>query len=206
MKLCADILYWRLKEELTGVLFHGRKNSTLILNRPEFYLDRSQSFEENSVYVCSADHLPQTPELGENVCLVCLGEHWNLNAYYERCSVILIHGSQDIFRIFNLVQEVFNQYDTWEERLWFILRHGAALSQMLDASRGIFENPMLLIGSDFRYLGVTEEEYLKNNWDCNWTRNLSMLRKWQHFCLCMICPTMFANLCCWNYREGVLSL
>ena len=108
MKLCADILYWRLKEELTGVLFHGRKNSTLILNRPEFYLDRSQSFEENSVYVCSADHLPQTPELGENVCLVCLGEHWNLNAYYERCSVILIHGSQDIFRIFNLVQEVFN--------------------------------------------------------------------------------------------------
>ena len=32
---------------------------------------------------------------------------------------------------------------------------------MLDASRGIFENPMLLIGSDFRYLGVTEEEYLK---------------------------------------------
>ena len=36
MKLCADILYWRLKEELTGVLFHGRKNSTLILNRPEF--------------------------------------------------------------------------------------------------------------------------------------------------------------------------
>ena len=112
MKLCADILYWRLKEELTGVLFHGRKNSTLILNRPEFYLDRSQSFEENSVYVCSADHLPQTPELGENVCLVCLGEHWNLNAYYERCSVILIHGSQDIFRIFNLVQEVFNQYDT----------------------------------------------------------------------------------------------
>ena len=106
MKLCADILYWRLKEELTGVLFHGRKNSTLILNRPEFYLDRSQSFEENSVYVCSADHLPQTPELGENVCLVCLGEHWNLNAYYERCSVILIHGSQDIFRIFNLVQEV----------------------------------------------------------------------------------------------------
>ena len=161
MKLCADILYWRLKEELTGVLFYGRKNSTLILNRPEFYLDRSQSFEENSVYVCSADHLPQTPELGENVCLVCLGEHWNLNAYYERCSVILIHGSQDIFQIFNLVQEVFNQYDTWEERLWFILRHGAALSQMLDASRGIFENPMLLIGSDFRYLGVTEEEYLK---------------------------------------------
>ena len=68
MKLCADILYWRLKEELTGVLFYGRKNSTLILNRPEFYLDRSQSFEENSVYVCSAGSFTTDTRVGRK-CL-----------------------------------------------------------------------------------------------------------------------------------------
>ena len=58
MKLCADILYWRLKEKLTTV------TSALTLNRPEFYLDRSQTFEKNRVYVCSADHLPQSPSWG----------------------------------------------------------------------------------------------------------------------------------------------
>lgn len=162
MKLCADILYWRLKEELTSVTLHGRGNDALALNRPEFYLDRTQSFEKNRVYVCSADHLPQTPKLGDNVCLVCLGHHWNLNAYYDRCSVILVEGDWDIFRVFNLVQDIFNRYDNWEEQLWTILRHGASLPQMLNASRNIFENPLLLIGSDFRYLGVTEEDYLKN--------------------------------------------
>ena len=43
MKLCADILYWRLKEKLTTVTQRGRRRgSALTLNRPEFYLDRSQ--------------------------------------------------------------------------------------------------------------------------------------------------------------------
>ena len=49
MKLCADILYWRLKEKLTTVTQRGKGGSTLTLNRPEFYLDRSQSFEKNRV-------------------------------------------------------------------------------------------------------------------------------------------------------------
>lgn len=162
MKLSTDILYWRLKEKLNTVTFHGRHVSELTLNRPEFYLDRNQSFEKNRVYVCSGDHLPQRPSLGENICLVCLGRHWNLNVYYDRCSVILIEGDWDIFRVFNLVQGVFDQYDSWEEQLFYILRHDASLPKMLDASRGIFDNPMMLIGSDFRYLGVTEEDYLQN--------------------------------------------
>ena len=161
MKLNSDILYWRLKEQLHSVVLHGRSSDNLALSRPEFYLDRAQTFEKNRVYVCSADHLPQRPKLSENVCLICLGQHWNLNAYYDRCSVIVVEGDWDIFRIFNLVQSVFDLYDNWEEQLWHILRHGAKLSEMLNISMGIFENPMLLIGSDFRYLGVTEEDYLQ---------------------------------------------
>ena len=65
MKLCADILYWRLKEKLTTVTQRGKGGSALTLNRPEFYLDRSQSFEKNRVYVCSADHLPKVRSWGK---------------------------------------------------------------------------------------------------------------------------------------------
>ena len=36
MKLCADILYWRLKEELKAVELHGAGSLDLTLNRPEF--------------------------------------------------------------------------------------------------------------------------------------------------------------------------
>ena len=162
MKLCTEILYWRLKEKLITVSMRGRMNGELLLNRPEFYLDDTRSFEKNQVYVCSADHLPSNPKLDENVSLICLGQSWNLNAYYDRCSVILVEGTWDIFQVFNLVQEIFNRYDSWEEQLWTILRHGAGLPDMLNASRSIFENPLMLTGSDFRYLGVTEEDYLQN--------------------------------------------
>ena len=132
MKLCADILYWRLKEELKTVELHGAGSLELTLSRPEFYLDRTQTFEKNRVYVCSADHLPARPSLRENVCLVCLGQHWNLTAFYDRCSVIVVEAETDIFRVFNLVQHIFDRYEAWEERLWHILRHGASLPQELD--------------------------------------------------------------------------
>lgn len=49
MKLCADILYWRLKEELKVVELHGAGSMELTLSRPEFYLDRTQTFEKNRV-------------------------------------------------------------------------------------------------------------------------------------------------------------
>lgn len=117
MKLCADILYWRLKEELKAVELHGAGSMELTLSRPEFYLDRTQTFEQNRVYVCSADHLPARPSLRENVCLVCLGQHWNLTAFYDRCSMIVVEADTDIFRVFNLVQHIFDQYEAWEERL-----------------------------------------------------------------------------------------
>lgn len=163
MKLCADILYWRLKEELKAVELHGAGSLELTLSRPEFYLDRTQTFEKNRVYVCSADHLPARPSLRENVCLVCLGQHWNLSAFYDRCSVIVVETDTDIFRVFNLVQHIFDRYEAWEEQLWHILRHGASLPKMLEASRDIFGNPMQLIGSDFRYLAVTDEAYFQND-------------------------------------------
>ena len=117
MKLNSDILYWRLKEQLHSVVLHGRSSDNLALSRPEFYLDRAQTFEKNRVYVCSADHLPQRPKLSENVCLICLGQHWNLNAYYDRCSVIVVEGDWDIFRIFNLVQSVFDFYQDWIDEI-----------------------------------------------------------------------------------------
>ena len=189
MKLCAGIRYGGLKEELKTVELHGAGSQELTLSRPEFYLDRTKTFERNRVYVCSADHLPTRPSLSANVCLVCLGQHWNLNGFYDRCSVIVVEADTDIFRVFNLVQHIFDRYEAWEERLWHILRHGASLPQMLEVSRGIFENPMLLIGSDFRYLAVTDEEYF----------HLTQ-RRWQPFYLCTTFPLMCMIRFCWSCR------
>ena len=116
------------------------------------------------------------------MCLVCLGQHWNLTAFYDRCSVIVVVADTDIFRVFNLVQRIFDRYEAWEERLWHILRHGASLPQILEISRSILSNPMLLIGSDFRYLAVTDEEYFQKKISVSgWIPRRLMRRKMATF-------------------------
>lgn len=164
MKLCSDILYWRLKEVFPSIEIHGNLSNELELQRPQFYLDKQQHFEKGNVYICSSDHLPQHPTIYENVCIIALGEHTNLSYFYDRCSVITLKKEDtDIFNLFNTVQKIFDKYESWEEKLWYILRHNASLSEMIQSSKDIFLNPMLLIGSDFRYLAVSDEQYLTNN-------------------------------------------
>ena len=81
-----------MKERLHTVTLQGRNGSDLVLQRPEFYLDRNKVFEKNRVYVCSGDHRPPRPGLGETVCPICLGTRWHINATSDRGSVILVSG------------------------------------------------------------------------------------------------------------------
>lgn len=161
MRLNADIIYHNLKDTL-DVTIYGMCETELALYRPEFYLDRSSRFLENHVYVCSADHLPEDPVIEDNVLLICLGEAPQREKFEKRCGILSVSSREDIFRVFNTVQGIFNKYEAWEAELSRILRRSASLQELLEASRVIFNNPMLLIGSDFSYLAYTEHDYLQN--------------------------------------------
>ena len=162
MRLNADIIYHNLKQVL-DVEIYGMCENRLSLFRPEFYLDRTSRFQENHVYVCSADHLPSDPVIEDNVLLICLGEAPQRELFETHCGILSVSGDEDIFRVFNIVQNIFNKYEAWEAELNEILRHSASLQQLLETGRDIFDNPMLLIGSDFRYLAYTEADYLQTH-------------------------------------------
>ncbi len=160
MRLNTDIIYHNLKDVL-DVSIYGMCETELSLYRPEFYLDKTSRFLENHVYVCSADHLPDDPVIEENVLLICLGEAPQREKFEERCGILSVSGREDIFRVFNIVQDIFNKYEAWEAELSQILRRNASLQELLECSRWIFDNPMLLIGADFSYLAYTERDYLQ---------------------------------------------
>lgn len=160
MKLNGEIIHQKLKEVLKVALI-GEPDPALSLERPEFYLEERNDFPDDHVFICSADHLPKRSRIGRNVLLICLGEAPELEAFKGRCTIIGVPESENIFEVFNLVQEVFNKFDRWEERINGILRSDADLTRMLEESREIFENPMLLIGADFNYLAHTEGDYLR---------------------------------------------
>ncbi len=161
MRLNADVIYHNLKDVL-DVAIRGSFETDLSLHRPEFYLDRAERFLDNHVYVCSADHLPVEAVIGNCVLLICLGDAPQLEQFEKRCGILSVSGDEDIFRVFNIVQEIFNRYEEWEADLNAILRRGASLQELLESSRAVFGNPMLLTGADFSYLGFTERGYLES--------------------------------------------
>ena len=160
MRLNADIIYHDLKARM-DVSIHGVCGNELSLYRPEFYIDRTTGFKKDHVYVCSADHLPEDPLIEENVLLICIGDAPQLAHFEEKCGILSVPGGENIFRVFNIIQEIYNKYETWEADLHSILKSSASLQELLDTSRDIFNNPMLLIGADFNYLAYTEKEYLQ---------------------------------------------
>ena len=162
MKLSVDIIYQDLKQMLPVTLL-GKDDTFLSLSRPEFYLDKSAVFKDGHVYICSADHLPDEPVIEGSPVLICLGTSLQLERFRDRCNILSIPETENIFSVFNRVQDVFNKYETWEERIGDILRGNASLVEMLEQSKNIFQNPMLLTGADFNYLAYTDKEYLEKN-------------------------------------------
>ena len=162
MKLNVDVIYQNLKTGMPVTVL-GEFSSELSLLRPEFYLEPSDRFLSDHVYVCSADHLPENPVIESNTVLICLGDDSRLALFKDKCCILSLPESLNIFEVFNTVQEVFNRYEDWENRISSIARQSSSLQELLEASRGIFENPMLLNGADLNYLAYTDADYLRDH-------------------------------------------
>ena len=61
MKLNAYILYERLKEKYPVTLY-GRAGKDLSLLAPELYMDGTENFYSNHVYLATVEHLPHRPD------------------------------------------------------------------------------------------------------------------------------------------------
>ena len=62
MKLNADIIYEKLKEDYS-VKIYGERENSLSLRRPEFHMDDDTRFLEGHLYLATAEHLPSRPYL-----------------------------------------------------------------------------------------------------------------------------------------------
>lgn len=96
MKINAQILYHRLKRKYP-VKIYGEENSNFLYSSPEFYMNNSNHFYANKVYLASVDYLPSRPLIEKNVVLICIGESNHLFYYKERATVITIQKKVDFF-------------------------------------------------------------------------------------------------------------
>lgn len=156
MKLNADIIVEQLKKHFQ-VEMSGKPDAALNLSHPILYRDDRSDFLflANNLYIASANQLPTYPKLQKDVVLVCVGDSFHLSHYYTNCTVILIRERCDIFSVYMKIQEIFNYYDAWNDRLFELHRENADIQKLLEVSAPIFNSPLVVVDQDFHFLAAT---------------------------------------------------
>ncbi len=126
----------------------------LTLGRPVF-LDACGAWPEGRVCICE--------ELPGSLCSYPLPEHI-LVLYTESPSdlpegfsdkMLEIPDSCSLSELFNCLQELFDYYDSWDNRLNALTCREASPQELLDASYPLFQNPLLLRAADFSLLSYS---------------------------------------------------
>ena len=184
MKLNADIIF----DNLIQVILmenYGHKKKELALKRPELYNGVGREFKSNNIYISLVDRLPLDPIFGNGVLIICVGGNPPITYLVGKCVCFLIKDNTDLFTVFNHVQQLFDKYDEWDTGLQNILNSTASIKELVNLSYPIFENPILVIDSNFRYLAYsdiidTREELATYRPDSNGSIGLSALDEYLH--------------------------
>ncbi len=160
MKLNADIIFDNLKS-LLPVSMNGPKETALNLEQPYFFLEGTATFEEDTLYIARAEHLPSHCNIKRGVVIVAIGNSLQLQYYKDRCCIIQVPATNDTFYIANLVQDIFRKYEAWRERLEQVISTTASVQDMVLASESIFEAPILVLDAHFGILGNLNNTFVE---------------------------------------------
>ena len=156
MKLSADVIYDNLPASF-GARLLGTPHKGLTLRRPELLESGMHAFKDDHLYVVREERLPQRVSVGSRAVIVCIGPGRRTRYFAERCCVIQVPNA-DFYSVFNTVQRIFDRHDAWEMVLNEIINGDANIDSMLECSGQIFENPLTVIDSEFRYLGQWDRD------------------------------------------------
>lgn len=154
MKLNAEILSFELGRKYQCQCL-GQSRAELLLIRPRLLLEESECFRENHVYVTDSRRLPDHPQMEDNAVIVAVGER--PSGKYEEQGVCVWVKEGSLVSVFNTLQDVWDQYDAWTEKLDQILYSTASLQEMIECGQEILEGYLTVIDRKYRYLA-------KGNW------------------------------------------
>ena len=184
MKLNADIIFDKLSQTIL-LESYGHRKKELSLKRPELYNGIDREFKSNNIYISLVDRLPSDPVFGNGVVIICVGGNPPITYLAGKCVCFIVKDSTDLFTVFNMVQQLFDKYDEWDAGLQNILNTTASIKELVDLSYPIFENPILVLDSNFRYLAYSDlidsrEEFASYLPDENGSLGLSSLDEYLH--------------------------
>ncbi|WP_196591581.1 PucR family transcriptional regulator [Pectinatus frisingensis] len=149
MQLSASLISEQLSDYITFRKY-GDFPDALNLNRPEHYVQQNV-LQRNHLYVASAVTLPDLLTGEPESCLICIGKP-SEDYVAQSFSILCVSESLDIFRLFNMLQKIYDQYDLWDQQMQQCINAYSDLQDIVNVSDSIFQNPIYLCDSDYRIL------------------------------------------------------
>lgn len=145
LSLNMQILSDYMDDQFSDYVFY-RRNDPMILEDVRIYFSQ-QEISEQYVYLTEPAYFEEA--LDRNCALIIVGSDAppEIPSHYNR-SIIHIPGSQNLWHILELVQNIFSLFRTWSAKLHQILLAGGDIAALCDASSEIFNNPIYVLDHD----------------------------------------------------------
>lgn len=157
MKLNANILFSRLKDRYS-IELTGTPRKDLHLGPPVLCSGPRKEFLPDIPYIAAAKDLVAHPLLSPDTVLICTGDPPALAYYRDRCTVLCIKGDPDIHEVFEHVQNEFNRYNEWNDKLFELFQSEHEIAAYLEESLALFNRPMVVLNANFQTIAARMPE------------------------------------------------
>lgn len=153
MKLSTSIVAHRLKSKFT---LQNKKalSDELHLERVLFYSDGDE-MKPHRIYICTQEDMAgQDLVVPEGVLLCSIGKVRTQNTG-KNGQVFQIIDHVSPYRVFNEIQNIFDYYEKWDNRLRELAGHEGNIQEILDESFRVFHNPIIVNTADYFVVGYS---------------------------------------------------
>lgn len=148
MQLTSILLYQNLKEHFQ-IADYRLLSKNQPLARP-FFLEADKGFKNNHIYLTDAildlEVFRSIPE--DAVLIICQRDETSFLPD-GRFSCLLLSCHTSVIHVFNCIQSIFDYYEEWEQQLISVCHQNGSLSDLLEISQPVFNNPLCIMNMDF---------------------------------------------------------
>ena len=139
MKLNLDIINDYLPNDYERRKL-GTSDRHLHLGRPLLY-DAECEMEKDTLYIARADSLPRVLP-SHPLSIICIGKPLRTEWSTECCQILQITNKNNLVKVFNDIQKIYDYFDAWDMRLRDTLEKSEPfdVKEMLVAGSSVFEN------------------------------------------------------------------
>lgn len=173
MNLSRDIIYYSLSRKYP-VRYFKINDTDLMFKRPVIY-DDGVDLTNRSVIISAEELNALTDKHASecNVLFICAGKPPK-SAKLLAGSVIALENEISPAGLFNAIQEIYDQFDRWDEILKTVCYEGGSFGDLIASTDPLVSDPILLVDKTFHYVAYSKEKVGKNGFNAYMDENDNM--------------------------------